>query len=600
MKKKKKLLAIGLAFGMIASLAACGSGETTKVPGDEGEVKTQADSSQTSQEGEKTDKEWLHVGELPLVEEGTDKTLTIAVCMNEVSGNPEDMWMYKFIEDAMNIDIKVTKFTDANKNEMLSLMFADDDLPDIIIGGNFTGTDLVNYGANEGQIIDLDPYITKENMPNLYTIYEEHPEFKDVVSTPDGRIWSLGAIRDPYDKGQVSRAFLNYDWLEEAGLEAPTTLDGFLDAMRAFKKRGDNIVPMGGCYAAYDPTLIILNAYGYLTSDAKGLTICRRDGEIVLPVADRKVFGEYLKTMNQIYEEGLIVSEFYTMDQATAKAIIAEGRTGFIANAPFVFSTDIVSQFWGAYPLTSDYHSEQVWPAGTKAVSSGQFVVTSACEEVELAVAFADFFYSLDGYGYNIAQVGPSIHDTEYLYDGMKGYEYRFGEDGIVNNMVHLEMEENPELYSNVNDFRYKKIMLWGYNVFGYGPENTILQEKYGLKENQYVKPYSVQLKMLEESEKSSELRKELTGEAHFRTAMYDTTVPYAELPLSTAFLSPEEADEAAKLEVLLKEYASQEIAKFVTGVRSLNGLDEYFDELERLGSEEYVNIYKEYYGNVQ
>lgn len=595
---KKKMVALFMISALTCSLAACGNGETEGVPG--GQTETVVQPADSQPEGESTDKEWLHVGELPLVEEGTDKTLTMAICMNEVSGNPEDMWLYKFIEDAMNINIEVTKFTDANRNEMLSLMFADDDLPDIIIGGDFTGTDLVNYGANEGQIIDLAPYITKENMPNLYAIYEEHPEFKEAVSDRDGCIWSLGTIRDPYDKGQVSRAFLNYDWLEEAGLEAPTTLDSFLDAMRAFKNRGDDIVPMGGCYAAYDPTLIILNAYGYLTSDAQGLTICTRDGEVVWPAADREVFGEYLKTMNQMYEEGLIVSDFYTMDSATAKAIIAEGRTGFIANAPFVFSTDIVSQFWGAYPLTSDYHSEQVWPAGTNAISSGKFVVTSACEEVELAAAFADFFFSLDGYGYNIAQVGPSIHDTEYLYDGMKGYEYRFGEDGIVNNMVHLEMEEHPELYSNVNDFRYKEIMLWGYNVFGYGPENTILQEKYGLEENQYVQPYSVQLKMLEESEKSSELRKELTGEGHFRTAMQDTTVPYAELPLSTAFLSTEEADKAAKLEVLLKEYASQEIAKFVTGARSLNELDAYFDELEHLGSEEYVNIYKEYYGNVQ
>ena len=45
-----------------------------------------------------------------------------------------------------------------------------------------------------------------------------------------------------------------------------------------------------------------------------------------------------------------------------------------------------------------------------------------------------------------------------------------------------------------------------------------------------------------------------------------------------------------------IKEYAQIETAKFVTGERSLDEIDEYFDEIEALGATEYVQIYTDYY----
>ena len=47
----------------------------------------------------------------------------------------------------------------------------------------------------------------------------------------------------------------------------------------------------------------------------------------------------------------------------------------------------------------------------------------------------------------------------------------------------------------------------------------------------------------------------------------------------------------------VINEYANTEFAKFVTGKRSLSELDAYFDELDRLGAQELIGIYSEYYG---
>ena len=250
MKLWKRFAATMLTVAMAATTVGCGQTTSNSGTSDSGSKNAESAGTQATElpvaesEGKLS---WLNTaGTLPIVEEGTEKTLSMAIMMSEDSGEPEEQWLYQFIEEHMNINLEVTKFTGNNKSEFISMAFADDDLPDIIIGASFSTADLMTYGAYEGQLMDLAPYITEELTPNLCAIYEEHPEYKDVVTDNDGHVWSLGYINNVADRGQIPRAFINYDWLEEAGLDVPETTDELLTVLRAFKERGDDIVPMGG------------------------------------------------------------------------------------------------------------------------------------------------------------------------------------------------------------------------------------------------------------------------------------------------------------------------------------------------------------------
>ena len=586
MRNRKRVTALALAAFMGMSVVGCGK-----------QVETQetSKSSETNVSAGVTEAEdslkWLNTsGSMPLVEEGTEKTLTIAVKMGDDSPNPEETWAYRFIENQMNINLKVTKFTSANIQEFVSLTFADNELPDIIIGGSLSTGDLVNYGFVEGQIIDLAPYITEENAPNLYKIYQENPEYLDAVRDSEGHIWSLGYINDPADRGQVPRAFLNYDWLEEEELEVPTDLESFLETMRAFKERQGDVIPIGGSYKSNNPCVYFLNAFGYNTTSASGASVALRDGEVVLPIADREAYGSYLTFMNTLYTEGLIHPDFYTMDSATTKAVAAEGRNGFLAQAPFVFSGDF-NQWWGALPLTSEYNKEAFWPVSTNAVSCGQFVVTSSCKDVELAVAFADWFYGItedervykgESNHYELISSGPESTQTEYL-DGIAGYVK--DEKG---NQTYPDLVNNPSLYSNKNDYLAKKIQLWGYTLFGKAvpTDHSVDPDISG-----YMKVSDVR--------KSDELSS--NGELSFRMGLQETVCKYtvAGFP-SKVYLDYETTEYLSNLMVVISEYAQQESAKFVTGARPLSELDAYFDEIERLGALEYIQVYADYYANIQ
>lgn len=587
--RNKKLVALSLVSLMALNVLGCGKNDVTTESSSQAETSKVAESSTVV--AEPVDEfAWLNQGTLPLVEEGTEKTLTMAIRMADDSGNPEDTWAYRFIEEAMNIDIDVTKFTNANINEFVALMFADEELPDVVIGANLSAQNLVKYGAQEGQIIDLAPYITEELTPNLYKVYQEHPEYLQAITDSEGHIWSLGYINDPSDRGQVSRAFLNYDWIEEAGLEVPTTIDELLDVLRAFKERGDDIVPVGGVYKSQNPCLYILNAYGYNTTDAKGMSIALRNGKVVLPVADREAYGAYLETMKTMYDEGLINADFYTLDGTTSNALISADKCGFCANAPFVFTTNFNS-WWGVQPLTSEYNDEAFWPASQTSVSAGQFVISADCEEIELAMAFADWLFGTyeggrirdkEYYNYNLLTSGPATTQTDYLF-GVTGFEE--DEEG---NITYPDFENNTTKYANKTDYLQKEIQLIPFTVLGMAEPTDHSKD-----------PDITSYEQVSDVRKSDDLKDD--GELSFRMGLQETVCKNVETGFPKyVYLDAETMEEAANILTVLQEYAAQESAKFVTGARPLSELDIYFDEMERLGALEYVQIYQDYYDSLQ
>ena len=608
MKNWKRFAALGLSGAMLLSLAGCGNQGSEETSKSQSKAENTAASSESAaQPSDKPENElsWLNTsGDLPIVEEGTKKTLSMYIRMNADAPAPEEIWLYDFIEQAMNIDIEVTKFTDSNASEVLSLAFASGDLPDMIIGGGFSTADLVKYGAVEEQIIDLAPYINETYMPKLSAIFEEKPEYKTPFTDADGKVWSLGFITAADDREQVSRVFLNYDWLEECNLEVPETLDEFTEALRAFKNLGDDIVPLGGSYIYNNPMNYILNAFGYVTNSPNGLEIALRNGKVVLPVADREAYGDFLTYMNMLYTEGLIHPDFFTMDSSTTTAVMSEGRNGFFSQAPFVF-TDDFNEWWGALPLTSDWNDTAQWPIMNSAVKFGQAVVTSACEEPELAAAFMDWFFDtaegsyyedesmsgVDWTSYELSTVGPlASGNSDYLL-GISGAKAYADNEWTIS---HIDQVENPNEYNSNADYIQKKIQLWNYFVLG-----TNLTTDYSqVKRNSNPSTFDIST-----YDNPADAREDITsGQAHFELALQETVCKYStsEVFPSSVYFDADTQTELSNLLVVINDYAKNETAKFITGARSLDELNDYFDEIERLGALDYVKAYADYYETVK
>ena len=574
---KKRVLALLLCLAMILpTIVACDGGPTNNP--NAGVVRPPEEL------------EWLNIStesfDLPIVKEGTEKSLTIWYRTAGGEKDPEETWTYKFAVEHMNINLEVKALYDSNQAEVLSTAFATGDLPDIIIGSKFTTADLIKYGVLEEQLLDLAPYIEAGYMPNLKGLIEMTPAYGEAITDGDGHIWSAPYIGESTTANAISRMFLNYDWLEESKLSVPKTTDEFLAAMRAMKAKDSSRYPVGGSWNTNNPSEYLLNAFGFIgEGEITGISLY--NGKVTLPAANREAYGEFVKYMRTLYAEGLLHPDFFTMDKDTTNSQMTQGKNGFWMEAPHLSNDETSSrQFWGAYPLTSSTNSTAQWPMSAKAVLAGGAIVTSACKEPELACVFLDWFFNTVNYAnWSFLPMADGPY-AQYLC-GFQG-AYLKNNNTLIGRLDY-DMDPKAQMrYGSGWDWAKNYVHMW-YDRFGIKIDPATGKEAY----------ITEHAKGAEMESAADRKKSELDYKYIYLWAMEDTLVP----SVTTDVLSPnvyldvDTTERVADLMQVINEYAETEFAKFVTGKRPLSELDAYFNEIDRIGAQELISIYSNYYG---
>lgn len=522
-------------------------------------------------------------GALPIVNEGESVKLTFVAGQEADWGDADDLWWWAFVREAMNIDVEIIQTMDMKT--YLPLAFASGNLPDIFIGAGMSTDDLVKYGALEGQVIDLMPYVNETYMPYLTALFASNPAFKALVTTPDGALYAFPYLEGASQKAYASsmRHFVNTVWLQEAGLEQPQTLEEVFVMLRAFKERGEDIVPWGGSAEFLNPGSYIFSALGYVTNDAWGLSPALREGEVVIPAGDREAYGEYLKVMNQLYSEGLIEQDFFTLDSTTVSGRMSAGQYGLLAQAPYVYLPESFADWWGMSPVTSDINDTKIWPTVCQdldnlySVRTGGFVVTSACKNPEVVARMVDWYYKPDSTNYTMAYYGPTAEAAKEIGFGKTlGWEM----DPETFAYKYVEVESATENYA------YMKAHIFGAHggqFCGDGTYTSVaMQYMAGLVDDVTTVEYVYNMD---------------NGDDQYRIALQEACMPYLQSMYPTiVFFDADTSERIAQLKPLLTDYVKQETAKFIIGQRPLTEVDSYFDTLDSLGMGEYLEIYADYY----
>ena len=337
--------------------------------------------------------------QFPLVADGEKLTVTVATPRNDTYGiDAEDMWFWIWSEQATGIDFEVEQIGDSAMNERKSLMLASADLPDMLFGIKLSAEELVKYGVGEGLFKDLTPFINEDVTPWLCKWLAEYPEAKALCTTPDGKMYTLPGFLNFYLILSNNALRYHEPTILDAGLGIPRTLDEFTAVMYAIKEKNPDVNPLGGCEKSQDPRFFILNAFGYLCGlgNGSGNGVALKDGQAVIPAYDEE-FIEVLKLLNQYYTDGIISPDFFTMDDTTLKAKVANlemvswSTAGYVANADKEFF-----QQWSTFtPLTSAYNDVPMAMDGNKILSGG-FSISSACDDgkAEILMRYVDFFFS--------------------------------------------------------------------------------------------------------------------------------------------------------------------------------------------------------------
>lgn len=386
--KLKKLLSVMVMGGLLAtSLTACGNKSTSASTSGDGKIKLTA----------------IFV----------KHALTKPVAEME--------WLAK-IEDEAGVEIEWEEIT-ADWSQKKGTLLASGDVPDLIFGAGAVGdTDFAQF---KGLFEDFTPLI-ETNAPNIQKMFKEHEELKSLATQLDGKIYGLPKYQRYWPK-TVSRQYINKQWLDNLGLEAPTNWDELYEVLLAFKNEDANgngdpndEYPMDWApdFGNFHVNLLLCST-GITISEAGGDGYFVEDGVVKNYFQDER-YKELVEFLHKCYSAGLVNPEVFTQDyskfQSIARGEGTNAKVGFTWGWEITdrVGNDVASQYMSLAPLKVSETStiEPSWSYDDTMLNYGTNMVSmaSTCKNKEAAMRFVDKFYDPEvSLQVLFGSIGPNI-----------------------------------------------------------------------------------------------------------------------------------------------------------------------------------------------
>lgn len=301
-------------------------------------------------------------------------------------------------------------------NEQLNMMFASGEFTDII-EWNF----LQNYpggpekAIRDGNILKLNDLFAKY-APNLTAYLKNHPEIDKQIKTDDGTYYGFPFIRgDDYLK-TYGGMILRQDWLDELGLQVPTTIDEWHTVLTAFKEKKGATAPL--TFVSTPRLFDDLQTGAFYGAFGVKRDFYMEDGKVKFGPLEPG-FKDFLVTMRQWYTEGLLDKDIATVDGKIRDANMTSGKSGAaygLAGGGIgkwltaLKAQDPKADLVGApYPVLHKGDTPKFGQKDFSAPAGGNFAISPQSKHPELAVQLLDYGYSKEGaLFFNFGQEGVS------------------------------------------------------------------------------------------------------------------------------------------------------------------------------------------------
>ncbi len=244
---KKRILALVLsAIMVLALLAGCGGGNSnnnntasdTKAADTKAETKTEETKTDDSAAVAADDNINLD-GTMPIIKDPSNFPQMKMLVVNPPNRTKKlrDMLQVQRLEKDTGVIFEWVEIPSEGSTEKINLMLAGGDLPDAFWNG-ITNEMAVQYAGQE--IFIPTEELTEKYMTRLKGIYEKRPGYKASATAPDGHTYGWPYIEEMYGLVLTPGPFLiNTAWLDKVGKQMPTTVDEWVDCLRAFRDGGD-------------------------------------------------------------------------------------------------------------------------------------------------------------------------------------------------------------------------------------------------------------------------------------------------------------------------------------------------------------------------
>ncbi|MGI6672023.1 MAG: extracellular solute-binding protein [Christensenellales bacterium] len=489
----------------------------------------------------------------PIVKEKVTKKVMIRKPGN--IANPSEMVTLKYVAEKMNIDIEWIVVGADGWNERVNLVFASNDLPDIIMKGSVPNIARVIEG---GQLYALDGLIDAYST-GIKPLLAEYPGVDAAARAADGHLYGLPGFNTLKPNLTSHRnLWINQKWMDNLGLQAPTTTDELLDVLRAFRDNdadGDgnpnNEIPYGvedsGAGHSSRPDIIsgLFGLYSNLGYD----NIQLRDGKVSFLKTD-PAWKEVLAYMNVLYTERLMDNEVFTQTGDMSIGKISSGSIGVFGLSSDDLFTTVSDQYVALAPVTSGNGCTPVIQLASNSMGVNTFI-TTADESPWVSFRLLDYFFTYEG----SMTIGC------------------FNEDLIGITCQKLDNGKWDYSEEMLNDERGVAVAVGEAcplpgGGFGYWRQEDNSNYIYSAKVQENVPVWE---------------------------PFYQQDPVYASPQFSV-----EDSDRLNRIRTDLDVYISECQAKFITGEMSLDAWDEYVANTKKMGADDLVAIYQTYYDKLK
>lgn len=415
----KRAIAAALAVGMTASLlvGCSGSGETASSSGSSGE-------------------EVVFPLEEPL-------ELTFHYHARNMYVFQEEWPVYQEMAELTNISLINTANEVSTDSDAEIQLQAIDGFKSDIYGGNNTDTYFMTYGP-EGAFYSVSDYM--EYLPNFAAFLEEYPEVEAAITATDGEIYHIPYIQT----GDVARTyFIRTDWLDNLGLEVPTTVEEYEEVLIAFRDDdpngnglNDEIPYFNDKWEEMIRLVNLWDARCYSQDTYAERVIPTEDGTVYHAwTADE--FKEAIKNVSDWYTEGLIDEAIFTKGNSSRPEYLAGdigGSTHEWVASTSAYNTQVDIEGFAfetmAPPITAEGNQ---WEEHQRLfVKPDGWAVSTSCEYPEEAFSYMDYFWSEEGRVL-----------SNYGVEGEQ-YEYVDGEPIFTDEVLNGDVAVNEYLEESV------------------------------------------------------------------------------------------------------------------------------------------------------
>lgn len=571
----KKYAALILAMLMLLTTACQGGGgsaaqseasaskpqqkteETTEIS--EKEPATPVQSAAEPEKSAETEETSQEVSVYPL----SDELVTLTYWGPDISSNNSALPTYQditaydfwgFVEEQTGVHLDMTIVSMMSEAEQLGLQLASGDYMDLMAINETQVSGGMTALLDQEIATDIAP-IVQTDMPNYYSYISANEECMKLSYNDEGQMAGTRSWAEKYvpNQGLVIRQ----DLVDAMELEMPTTIDGLHDTLTAMKTEYSLGAPMWLSSSGQNSLSIVgaMGSCGY--AEDRGSTtdhLYVDDGQVISALTS-DAYRDYLELMHQWYEEGLINSDFATnTDMDAPTGAMLSGDT-VVINAMYGQALSIQNS------LAADHPEAQLYALPTPVKNPGDTnsfvnttplsntswrVITTACEDPQLAARYIDWWYTRDGF----LTANYGTRDLSYTLDADGTPKYA---DAVTNNSFGIDAASAVEAYVTTNP------------VFGL----VAMDRTVYLADAQWV-------------DDMIEIWTEQTSSENV-------------LP-SGVTLTAEETQQVTAALGDITTAASTETLKFIMGARDFDTWGDYCQDINAMGLEDVVAVYQDAY----